>query len=216
MIFEMSISRSASFYSDCPTLLLLILIRGTKEPNFAIYYINRLYILHCVGQSTQCSLKSIIRKIKTHDYNLSVSATFARVSMSTRGKVLRRKFWLHKSLWWNNSESHRNNPCVRISFDSNHIVIVVVTFCNQERHILDTYIMASRYIRAKMSEAYVKFLDLKLQGVSKKTEFCQIEHLQILLVIGEKYLMIFVANPVVSCFESVFQCFYWEFGGYWV
>ena len=38
--------------------------------------------------------------------------------------------------------------------------------------------------------------------VSKKTEFCQIEHLQILLVIGEKYLMIFVANPVVSCFES--------------
>ena len=39
-------------------------------------------------------------------------------------------------------------------------------------------------------------------GCLKKTEFCQIEHLQILLVIGEKYLMIFVANPVVSCFES--------------
>ena len=38
--------------------------------------------------------------------------------------------------------------------------------------------------------------------MSKKTEFCQIEHLQILLVIGEKYFMIFVANPVVSCFES--------------
>ena len=36
----------------------------------------------------------------------------------------------------------------------------------------------------------------------KKTEFCQIEHLQILLVIGEKYLMKFVANSVVSCFES--------------
>ena len=36
----------------------------------------------------------------------------------------------------------------------------------------------------------------------KKTEFCQIEHLQILLVFGEKYLMKFVANPVVSCFES--------------
>ena len=166
MIFEMSISRSASFYSDCPTLLLLILIRGTKEPNFAIYYINKLYILHCVGQSTQCSLKSIIRKIKTHDYNLSVSASFANVSMSTGGKVLRRKFWLHKSLWWNNSESHRNNPCVRISFDSNHIVIVVVTFCNQERHILDTYIMASRYIRAKMGEAYLKFLDPKLESAN--------------------------------------------------
>ena len=39
-----------------------------------------------------------------------------------------------------------------------------------------------------------------IQGVSKKTEFCQIEHLQILLVFGEKYLMKFVANPVVSCF----------------
>ena len=38
--------------------------------------------------------------------------------------------------------------------------------------------------------------------VSKKTEFCQIEHLQILLVFGEKYLMKFVANPVVSCFVS--------------
>ena len=42
----------------------------------------------------------------------------------------------------------------------------------------------------------------KLQGVSQKIEFCQIERLPILLVIGEKYLMIFVANPVVSCFES--------------
>ena len=39
-------------------------------------------------------------------------------------------------------------------------------------------------------------------GCLKKTEFCQIEHLQILLVFGEKYLMKFVANPVVSCFES--------------
>ena len=41
-----------------------------------------------------------------------------------------------------------------------------------------------------------------IQRVLKKTEFCQIEHLQILLVIGEKYLMKFLANPVVSCFES--------------
>ena len=40
-----------------------------------------------------------------------------------------------------------------------------------------------------------------VQGVSKKTEFCQIEHLQILLVFGEKYLIKIVANPVVSCFE---------------
>ena len=41
--------------------------------------------------------------------------------------------------------------------------------------------------------------------MSKKTEFCQIEHLQILLVIGEKYLMINVASPVESCFESAFS-----------
>ena len=95
-----------------------------------------------------------------------MSASFANVSMSTGGEVLRRKFWLHKSLWWNNSESHRNNPCVRISFDSNHIVIVVVTFCNQERHILDTYIMASPFIRAKMSGPYVKFLDSKLESAN--------------------------------------------------
>ena len=27
-----------------------------------------------------------------------------------------------------------------------------------------------------------------IQGVSKKTEFCRIEHLQILLAVGEKYL----------------------------
>ena len=44
-------------------------------------------------------------------------------------------------------------------------------------------------------------LVLLVQGVSKKTEFCQIEHLQILLVFGEKYLIKIVANPVVSCFE---------------
>ena len=59
---------------------------------------------------------------------------------------------------------------MRISFDSNHIVIVVVTFCNQERHILDTYIMASRYIRAKMSEAYVKFLDSKLESANHEED----------------------------------------------
>jgi len=45
-------------------------------------------------------------------------------------------------------------------------------------------------------------------GCLKKTEFCQIERLQILLVFGEKYLMGFMANPVVSCFVSAFQCFY--------
>ena len=33
-------------------------------------------------------------------------------------------------------------------------------------------------------------------GCLKKTEFCQIKHLQILLVIGEKYLWFFVTNPV--------------------
>ena len=58
-----------------------------------------------------------------------------------------------------------------------------------------------------MSRELVKFrlmvkIAVYLQGVSKKTEFCQIEHLLILPIIGEKYLMKFVANPVVSCFES--------------
>ena len=48
---------------------------------------------------------------------------------------------------------------------------------------------------------------IQTTGCLKKTEFCQIEHLQILLVIGEKYLMIFVANPVVSCFESAISMF---------
>ena len=33
-------------------------------------------------------------------------------------------------------------------------------------------------------------------GCLKKTEFCQIKHLQILLVIGKKYLWFFVTNPV--------------------
>ena len=35
----------------------MILIWETKEPNFAIYYMNRLYILHCVGQSDWVFLK---------------------------------------------------------------------------------------------------------------------------------------------------------------
>ena len=44
---------------------------------------------------------------------------------------------------------------------------------------------------------------------SKKTEFCQIEHLQILLVIGEKYLMIFVAMQLCHALSRQFQCFCW-------
>ena len=41
-----------------------------------------------------------------------------------------------------------------------------------------------------------KQLSHVMYRVSKKTEFCQIKHLQILLVSGEKYLWFFVINPV--------------------
>ena len=51
-------------------------------------------------------------------------------------------------------------------------------------------------------------------GCIKKTEFCQIEHLQILLVIGEKYLWFLWQIQSYHALSRQFQCFYWALGVY--
>ena len=53
-----------------------------------------------------------------------------------------------------------------------------------------------------------------VQCVSKKTEFCQIDHLEILLVIGEKYLRTLWHIQSDHALSRQFQCFYWALGRY--
>ena len=85
--------------------------------------------------------------------------------------------------------SHYYHPNHDVSYNRNESQVIVMECKNLKKMDVGGLSGKSHYSQPNNNN-YI------LYRVSKKTEFCQIKHLQILLVIGEKYLSLFVTNPV--------------------